>query len=934
MHNVGVCCVDDDGESRAVSVAGYSDRLSLDDTDSLHSVGTGLRAAEPRRPCMVSLAVVVFGMAFAIMGYGFGAAPALFDGLKDAGFEAPEGSDSLRADAMLKKEFPLFSGIYASQVVMVIQAEDPAGQVLTESLAIWSLAVADKATVDDRVKGFEPLVYGYYVGVQRLKIAREDPLLLHGYVAPDNRTMLLVFVATRPPPDTELEAWKVREYVISFLKDSCDMVPIGNRCLLTGNPVLEHDNLVDKSNEAMLRSELCLIPVALIVMVTLVGNCWLLLIPPFSLATTVAAAIFCVRQLVDVVDVPMDTPSAMLSVCMALSLDYSLFMLTRFQECRAEGMSVQGCVDVLMTSTSVTITVSALLISIAFFGAMLIPEDNLKAVGLCLGVTTLVILVVNAILTPMLLLLFGDRLTKLPSCCDSPSALVTSCCCAPEGSDSRTRMAGYSDLSDVEDAEEEGKSPSPPGARGDRKSTASAGYIWLMLHVEKRPLCWVVGTILLFLPLLLHLPVLHTTSDLYATLPRSLPSIEALHILHEEGFPPGRFDPYAVLVTRDLQEAPYSALKVPGTPGQKWKKSPILTEESFAAMLEMCDALWDMGPGISGFLGPVWLVDTRVTWDRAKHFQVPGPAGGELAPAYETTLRTHVNGSAALLQIHTEFLPRGPGAAEWVEEVRLVLEAWEAAHPGYNAYLAGGATQAADARMTVDAAMPVYLGISVAGIMALVFLLFRSLVLPLRLAWALLFTLAATFSVAVVVYQTTLFHPYFPWLASYYGLTYESVPLVICLAVALGLDYDIFLVSRICEYRLLGYSDRDSIVEGVARSGHVISGAGLVMALCFAGLGFSTKLQLQQLSVLLVSSVLLDTFVVRTVLVPALMLSAGTWNWWPRTMPEPCRRPGGPGDGSLMASKFHEDRVGMTLSHVDTISEFDETHVSLHSDEE
>ncbi|CAL1154720.1 unnamed protein product [Cladocopium goreaui] len=118
-------------------------------------------------------------------------------------------------------------------------------------------------------------------------------------------------------------------------------------------------------------------------------------------------------------------------------------------------------------------------------------------------------------------------------------------------------------------------------------------------------------------------------------------------------------------------------------------------------------------------------------------------------------------------------------------------------------------------------------------------------------------------------------------------LLWKVIPLVTGIAIALGLDYDIFLVSRIVEFRVQRYSDRASIFRGVLKTGDVISGAGLIMSLAFSGLIFSDKIFFQQFGVLIITSVLLDTFVVRTVLVPALMLIAQHWNWWPRSMPPP-----------------------------------------------
>jgi len=262
-------------------------------------------------------------------------------------------------------------------------------------------------------------------------------------------------------------------------------------------------------------------------------------------------------------------------------------------------------------------------------------------------------------------------------------------------------------------------------------------------------------------------------------------------------------------------------------------------------------------------------------------------ANATLRRAYRPILDTHVNGNAALLEVHTTFPSIGSGGSEWVLEVRKALKVWEAAHPGYQAELSGGASEAVDMRSEVLGSMRAYLALIVPLIMAVVLVTFRSVMVPLRLVLALFFTLAATYGVAVIIYQTPLLHGIFPWLAAFHGVTYEVIPMVTGVAIALGLDYDIFLVSRIVEYRKLGFSDRASVFRGTTKTGGIISGAGIIMSLAFSGLCFSDKLLMQQFGVLLIVSVLFDTFVVRTILVPAMMLVAQRWNWWPRRMPPP-----------------------------------------------
>lgn len=248
-------------------------------------------------------------------------------------------------------------------------------------------------------------------------------------------------------------------------------------------------------------------------------------------------------------------------------------------------------------------------------------------------------------------------------------------------------------------------------------------------------------------------------------------------------------------------------------------------------------------------------------------------------------MATHVQEQWVAIQLHTQDPPRGARSADWVLAVRDKIEAWKTRYPDLVVSLSGGSVSEADLRELVKPSIPRYVAFTTAVVMVLVLFMFRSLMLPLRLAFALVFTVLATFGATVLVYQTTLFHWLAPELRFYDGLCYAAVPQTICIAIALGIDYDIFLITRIFEYRQLGFSDRESIIYGVAKTGSIISGAGLIMALAFSGLMCSPKLMLQQFGFILIVSVLLDAFVVRTVLVPALMLSAGELNWWPHKMP-------------------------------------------------
>ena len=98
--------------------------------------------------------------------------------------------------------------------------------------------------------------------------------------------------------------------------------------------------------------------------------------------------------------------------------------------------------------------------------------------------------------------------------------------------------------------------------------------------------------------------------------------------------------------------------------------------------------------------------------------------------------------------------------------------------------------------------------------------------------------------------------------------------------VALGVDYNIFLMSRVRE-ETLGHGTRPGILRGLVATGGVITSAGLVLAATFAALGVIPILFLAQIAFIVAFGVLLDTFVVRSLLVPALSYDIGRAIWWP-----------------------------------------------------
>jgi RND superfamily putative drug exporter len=119
--------------------------------------------------------------------------------------------------------------------------------------------------------------------------------------------------------------------------------------------------------------------------------------------------------------------------------------------------------------------------------------------------------------------------------------------------------------------------------------------------------------------------------------------------------------------------------------------------------------------------------------------------------------------------------------------------------------------------------------------------------------------------------------------------------------VALGIDYNIFLMARVRE-ETQRHGTRQGMVRGLAVTGGVITSAGIVLAGTFSVLALLPLVFLTEIGFVIAFGVLLDTFIVRSVLVPALVLDIGPRIWWPSRLARTDRGGGGmgpgPGDGT------------------------------------
>jgi transport protein len=163
------------------------------------------------------------------------------------------------------------------------------------------------------------------------------------------------------------------------------------------------------------------------------------------------------------------------------------------------------------------------------------------------------------------------------------------------------------------------------------------------------------------------------------------------------------------------------------------------------------------------------------------------------------------------------------------------------------------------------------LALTVLGVLAVMMILLRSVVAPLYLVATVVLSFGSTMGLSILVFQDLLGHG---------GLNMLIQIMVLVLLVALGADYNIFLMARVRE-ETEGVDFGPGLIHASARTGAIITSCGLVLAGTFATMTIAPLRIMLQLGGTVAIGVLLDTFLVRAILVPAIASLLKRWNWWP-----------------------------------------------------
>jgi putative drug exporter of the RND superfamily len=469
------------------------------------------------------------------------------------------------------------------------------------------------------------------------------------------------------------------------------------------------------------------------------------------------------------------TPVLALMLGLAVGIDYSLFITSRYRHNIAIGLDREEAAGQAVGTAGSAVVFAGLTVIIALAGLAVVGIPFLTSMGLAAAGTVAVAVLVAVTLLPAVLGFAGDRVL------------------------SRRQRRADGRSGDLEDADDNG------------------GFRWGRLMVRRR------------------VPVL-------------LAGIAALGVL--------------AIPTASMQ----LALPDDGTApeGTSKREAYDLVAEGFG----------------EGFNGRLLMV---VHGSDQAGVQQAATEAGEVAAGVEGVLAVAPGGASpdgrtVLLGVVPESGPSEEATFDLVRDVRAELTE-VADRTGAEISLTGVTAVGVDVSEKLAAALPVYLLVVVGLSFVLLMIVFRSVLVPLKATLGFLLTVGATFGATVAIFQ-------WGWFSDLVGLD-TGGPLVSFLPIlligilfGLAMDYEVFLVSRMREDFVHGETAREAIVSGVGHGARVVVAAALIMVSVFAGFMLVDDPIIKSMGFALAFGVLVDAFVVRLSLVPAVMSFLGDRAWW------------------------------------------------------
>jgi uncharacterized membrane protein YdfJ with MMPL/SSD domain len=601
------------------------------------------------------------------------------------------------------------------------------------------------------------------------------------------------------------------------LADAVD-APAGVEVQVTGIPQLYHE-FNQKIEQDLVMAETISLPIALLILLAVFGTLVAAGLPLLIAALAMPTVFAVIALLASVMEMSIFVNNLATMIGLALAIDYSLFMVSRFRE-ELRHHSVEIAIERMMGSVGKAVAVSGVAVAIGLSSLAVFDAAALRSMGIAGVITVASTLLFGLTVLPALLAILGPRVNRL-----------------------RVPLPSFLRLHE-EDVE-----------AADRRQGHGV-WAWIAARVMRHPFR-IAGPVLALL-LIAGIPFFQiqlSTGQNIEDLPPTPARIGFETLLDD--FPGSDNDPITAVLTWDDTD-----LQNGVAPERQEALASYVDEVAAMDGVINVESILDPPPGMSetDYLA---LLAIR-----------PDQRPEEVRAALDTYTADWIAQGTAKVRVFATQLPDSNEGRALVGDIRAVPS------PDGARVLTGGLpSRSADFMASFNASVPWAIVIVMLVTALVLFLTFGSVFLPIKAVLMSLISISASFGALVFIFQQGNLESLLGFNAS--GALGAWLP-VIMFAILFGLsmDYEVLLLSRIRERYLAHGDNTRAVAEGIGLTGGIITGAALIMVAVFAAFALSSITFLKALGFTMALAVLIDATLVRGILVPAFMRVMGSINWW------------------------------------------------------
>ena len=500
------------------------------------------------------------------------------------------------------------------------------------------------------------------------------------------------------------------------------------------------------------------------------------------------------------------------AVLMGVGTDYSIFIITRYREERIKGATREQAVHVAVTWAGESIVTSGATVIIAFFAMAIASFSFVQTMGLLLGLSIVVALLIALTLVPSVIMLLGNRVFWPTS---------------------GKRFHEYSEKLMT------------------RKKGGKHGYFHKAASFSVRHAgAVIIAAILVTIPTTYIFVTQETSFDFIGSMGNA-ESIDGMNAMTGD-FGAGMIMPTKIVVTGD---------------------TTVYSNGTFD--YAYLDAIDQLTASIAADSNVQKVTSITRPYGEAFDYRNLSSMSTETRATYEAAMLQDLgsDNSTVLFTVILKDEPQSADAVNYMSTLRSEMADAKASLPALasSTILVGGPTAVLyDMSLSTSQQFMNIEILVVIGIFIVLMIVLGSILLPTFAVISIAMSISWAFAAVTLVFGTGLGRPIL-WL----------IPLILfVMLMGIGMDYNVFILTRIREEVHKGKDIRTAVVDAVDWTGGTITALAIIMAGAFGSLMLSSNVMLQEFGFALFLAVLLDAMVVRTYIVPAAIVLMGKWAWW------------------------------------------------------